>query len=117
MPNRRSAADSEAEPFANAEEAWFWYAQCQMARNDGARFTAGLGAVSRPCEPDDIMREVSRLYRSRRLRRSHLGVLNRFGQRMAPPDPNQLDSRTDAGLWDEALDRLTTPLKQKGIVA
>lgn len=113
----RTPAPLDTEPFATAEEAWFWYARCQIARDDGVRFRAGLGEVTRPCEPDDIVREVQRLYRGRVLRRDHLGVLGRFGRRLSPPDPHGGDSRGAASLWDEALDRLTTPLRHKGIVA
>ena len=31
-----------AEPFGTAEEAWFWAMNCLVAREDGARFVAGL---------------------------------------------------------------------------
>jgi hypothetical protein len=112
----RTVAGRAAEPFATCEEAWLWYVQCQIARDDGVRFTAGLGAVARPCEPDDIVREVQRLARGRVLRRSHLAVLGRFGWRLAPPDPWGDDTPAEASLWREALDRLATPLRRKGIV-
>jgi len=72
----------DTETFTTTEEAWFWYVQCQIARDDGVRFTAGLGAVARPCEPDDIAREVHRLHRARVLHRAHLEVLGRFGCRL-----------------------------------
>lgn len=107
----------EMEAFTTAEEAWFWYARCQIARDEGVRFTAGLGAVARPCEPDDIVREVRRLHRANMLRSAHLRVLGRFGHRLSPPNPHGDDSTVEAGLWEEALDRLTTPLRHKGIVA
>lgn len=113
----RPLAVRPAEPFATSEDAWLWYSQCQMARDHGVRFTAGLGDVERPCEPDDIVREVQRLYRRRVLRRAHLTVLGRFGLRQAPPDPWGGDTPGEACLWSEALDRLATPLKQKGILA
>jgi hypothetical protein len=113
----RTLSGRAAEAFATSEEAWLWYAQCQIARDDGVRFVAGRGAVERPCEPDDIAREVQRLARGRVLRPRHLAVLGRFGQRMAPPDPWNGDTQAEAGLWHEALDRLATPLRHKGIVA
>ena len=46
----------EPEPFATAEEAWLWYAQCQMARLAGGRLRADMATVPRPCDPDDIHR-------------------------------------------------------------
>lgn len=109
--------DHEAEMFTTTEEAWLWFVRCQAARDEGARFGAGRGDIARPCEPDDIAREVGRLYRGRILRPDHLRVLDRFGRRLAPPDPWAGDSPAEARLWEEALDRLTTPLRRKGIVS
>jgi hypothetical protein len=40
-----------------------------------------------------------------------------FGRRLAPPDPRCREEAQAAFLWDEALDRLTTPWREKGIVA
>jgi len=110
-------SDQTAEPFTTVEEAWLWFVRCCAAREDGARFGAGRGEVARPCEPDDIAREVGRLYRGRILRPAHLKVLDRFGRRLVSPDPGAGDSAADALLWEEALDRLATPLKRKGIVS
>ncbi|WP_142849980.1 hypothetical protein [Telmatospirillum sp. J64-1] len=109
-------SDRPAEPFASAEEAWLWYARCQIARLEGARYTADAGNVGRPCEPDDIYRAVDGLYRRNMLDRGHLGVLGRFGSRQSPPDPWAGDEETAARLWGEALDRLATVLRGKGIV-
>jgi hypothetical protein len=106
----------ETESFTTTEEAWFWYIQCQTARNDGVRFTAGLAATERPCEPDDIIREVHRLYRRHAIKRGHISVLERYGCRLSPPNPHGEDSPIEARLWEEALDRLATPLRRKGIV-
>ncbi|CCG41976.1 hypothetical protein [Magnetospirillum molischianum] len=110
-------SDQPTESFATAEDAWLWFIRCRLAREEGARFGAGRGDVARPCEPDDIAREVGRLYRGRILRPAHLKVLDIFGRRLTPPDPWSGDSPVDARLWDEALDRLSTPLKRKGIVS
>ncbi|CAA7627412.1 hypothetical protein [Magnetospirillum sp. SS-4] len=107
----------EGVPFSSAEEAWLWYARCQIARDEGVRYTAGLADIPRPCEPDDIAREVGRLHRGRRLRPGHLRVLGRFGGRLTAPDPQGDATPGEAALWDEAMDRLTTPLRHKGIVA
>lgn len=118
MAQKRTLAkpcdERDVEPFATPEDAWIWYSHCQRARNEGARFLAGLGDVARPCAPDDIAREVWRLYRHRVLRGSHLRILARFGLECgvtqgAGPDADRL--------WREALDRLASPLRAKGIVA
>lgn len=106
--------DRDEEPFATPEDAWLWYSHCQRARDDGARFREGMGAVARPCAPDDIAREVRRLVQRRVLGRAHLRVLALFGGegRVAVGDGGGAER-----LWREALDRLETPLRAKGIVA
>lgn len=105
------------EPFATAEEAWLWFARCQIARLDGVRFTAGIGDVARPCDPDDIYRAMDGLFRRRAIGRDHLQVLGRFGLRLAAPDPFAGDTPAEAALWAEALDRLAATLRGKGIVS
>jgi hypothetical protein len=112
--NNKTYDEREGQPFATPEDAWVWYAQCQRARDEGARFQAGQGDIARPCAPDDIAREVGRLYRLRILRGAHLRVLARFGGEtaMAAGDGDDGASR----LWREAMDRLGGPLRAKGIV-
>jgi hypothetical protein len=46
----------------------------------------------------------------------HLVVLGTYGLHERPPDPRCLNEQNAFQLWDEALDRLTTVLRQKGIV-
>lgn len=111
---RPTIDDREEEPFATPEDAWAWYSRCQLARDEGARFQAGLGDIARPCSPDDIARELRRLYRSRVLRGAHLRVLARFsGDAGSAAD----DDSSTGRLWREALDRLGEQLRAKGIVA
>ena len=101
------------EPFPNAVDAWFWFMACHQARLDGARSVAGLGAVTRPCEPADIHRVVTRLYQDRRLPARHLRVLVRYGRAMLPPDRHG----TDALHWDEAIARLEGAFRDRGIIS
>ena len=103
--------------FANAEEAWLWTMAALVARREGARIVSGAGTTLRPCEPDDLLVSVERLARVGRLRAAHIRTLFAFGRRLAPPDPRRRDEVRAAALWDEALDRLTTPWRAKGIVA
>ncbi len=112
----RPVSDTDPIPFGNAEEAWFWFVQAYDARRTGARFTAGLGTVSRPCEPLDVMRTVERLYRQRRLLRDHLCVLIHYGRRLSAPDPVRRREQRAWGLWREAFQSITPILKRKGIV-
>ncbi len=108
---------SRAEPFASAEEAWFWTMAALAARNAGARIVSGQGLKVRPCEPDDVIRCLDRLYRQRRIEIAHLRVLRRFGDLQRAPDPHHPADRTALVLWREAMSRLEWPLKMKGIVA
>ncbi|MBY0336627.1 MAG: hypothetical protein K2X11_08435 [Acetobacteraceae bacterium] len=111
-------ADATAtRPFQSAEEAWFWTMAALVARRDGARILAGQGLVPRPCEPDDVVKCLDRLYRHRRIDLSHARVLRRWGERGEPPSTRHLAERRDHALWREALARLEWPLRQKGIVA
>lgn len=103
-------------PFADAEEAWFWSVQATDAKYAGARITAGLGLVPRPCEPGDIVRAVDRLYRQRRLCRDHLLVLVHYGRRAMRPDPDHRREERASILWTEAFARLAPVLRAKGIV-
>lgn len=113
----RTPAEAPTAPFVDAEQAWFWYVRCQRARDDGVRFEDRLGAIGRPCDPDDVYRAALDLKRRRRIGARHLRVLATFGLAGRPPDRRCPDEERPARLWDEALDRLTTVLKAKGIVA
>lgn len=106
-----------ATPFATAEDAWMWFWQCQIARDDGARVVAGAGTTARPCDPDDIYRAAARLHRSGVLARPHLEALGRFGRLLTPPDDRLPGQARAAVLWREGLAGLESLLRGKGIVA
>lgn len=111
------ASLAKAEPFASAEEAWFWTMAALIARHDGARLSAGHGSVVRPCEPDDVVKCLDRLYRQRRIELTHARILRIWGERGTAPNPRIPSERGDLRLWREAMERLDFPLRQKGIVA
>ena len=110
------APETQTFPFDSAEEAWFWFIDAQSARNDGARFTAGLGLYPRPCEPTDILKVLNRLYRGRMILMDHLLVLRHYGRRKLPPDDRRPKEARAAKLWAEALAKLEEALESKGIV-
>ncbi len=112
----KNQPDTKAIPFDNAEEAWLWFILAQAAREEGARFTAGLSLVPRPCEPMDILKCLDRLYRGRRLLMDHLLVLRHYGKRQLPPDPTRIKEVRAFALWKEALERIEPVLVRKGIV-
>lgn len=62
---KSSYQNQETTPFESVEEAWFWFITAQQAKNDGARFVAGGGLVTRPCEPVDILKILDSLHRKR----------------------------------------------------
>lgn len=103
-------------PFADAQEAWFWFIQAQQARIDGARVSAGAGLVPRPCEPIDILNVVSQLHRARRLLIDHILVLRHYGRRTMAPDPRRAKEMRAHKLWTEALAHIEPVLIRKGIV-
>ncbi len=103
-------------PFIDAEDAWFWYSRCQILRNHGVKLGDMPNSMTRPCSPDDIHIAVTGLLRRQIIGNEHMRVLCVYGIRESPPDPRSRDEERPARLWDEALDRLTTVLRPKGIV-
>ena len=112
----RSPDNAPVAPFGSAEEAWFWFARCQRIRREGSRFDDTTPSVRRPCEPDDIYRCAIALFRGGVLHRQHLRILAVFGLSGQSPDPRCDDEVAAARYWDEAMDRLETPLRSKWIV-
>jgi len=108
---------TRTEPFSSADEAWFWTMAALTARRDGARIVSGAGRVTRPCEPDDVIKCLDRLYRHRRIDLQHARILRIWGERQQAPDPRALREKGDWRLWREAMSRLDWPLRVKGIVA
>lgn len=102
--------------FETSEEAWFWFVRCQIVRREGAHLGDGSSLFSRPCDPDDIYCAVIGLSRQGLLTRSHLSVLASYGLAGCPPDARCRDEITASRLWTEALDRLSTVLRAKGIL-
>ena len=112
----RPVSTVEGMSFHTVEEAWMWSVQATIARHEGARVVAGLGNTVRPCEPVDVMRVVSRLNRDGVLSDRHVSVLVRYGRRRSAPDARRRQEFHDARLWDDALDKVTGPLRERGIV-
>ena len=83
------AARSRTEAFRSVEEAWFWTMAALTARRDGARIVSGAGLVQRPCEPDDVVKCLDRLYRQRRIDLQHARILRIWGERQQAPDPRR----------------------------
>ena len=108
--------DVDTVPFADSEEAWFWFSRCQLMRHDGARFVAGMVETPRPCDPDDVYRAVMNIYREKYIGNDHLQVLGVYGEKLTPPDEYVSEERSDVPIWKEALKELGEALQKKGIV-
>jgi hypothetical protein len=107
----------QTHPFCNAEHAWLWTMAALIARREGARFSAKKGSVTRPCDPDDVVKCLDALYRQRRIDLAHARVLRIWGERQMAPGTSVAAERQDRKLWIEALERLEWPLRVKGIVS
>ncbi len=101
--------------FLSAEEAWFWFTRCQLARWEGARIESTTKS-ERPCGPDDIYRWACELYRARAIGPAHMEVMAEYGFLERAPD-DHLDSEIiAAALWTEGMRRLEGLLIEKGVV-
>jgi hypothetical protein len=109
-------ANQHTQPFGDAEHAWLWTMSALIARRDGARYTANMGAIARPCDPDDVVKCLDTLYRQGRISLIHARVLRIWGERQMAPSPALPAERQDCKVWAEALERLAWPLRAKGIV-
>ena len=107
-------ADRLVEPFRSAEEAWFWTMGALQARREGASRSSGV-KIARPCEPDDVVRCLDRLYRTRRIELAHARVLRNWGERQMPPAQRN-GAGMECALWREAMERLDPALRAKGII-
>ncbi len=112
----QESTDPNTIPFDTVEEAWFWFVLAQQAKVDGARYVAGMSSLSRPCEPNDILKILNGLYRNRMLLWDHILVLRHYGRRQMAPDPRRVKEMRADKLWGEALNRLEPILIRKNIV-
>lgn len=113
---RSAAINMQTQAFVTAEEAWLWTMAALIARREGARYTAGKGLMTRPCDPDDVVKCLDQLYRQRRIDLAHARILRIWGERQLSPSASVASERSDRKLWVEALERLEWPLRVKGIV-
>ncbi len=101
-------------PFPCVEDAWFWTVSAMRARRAGGN-NGGPPRIARPCDPDDIVKCLDRLYRGRRINLEHARVLSKWGeQQMTPHSVRSVGA--DTKLWREAMDRLGPVLRHKGII-
>lgn len=100
--------------FDSAEEAWFWY--CRYENKSPFKLKNSNKSIARPCVLDDIYLCVVRLYLAKKIRECHLKTLIKFGRKFCAPDFRIFEEQQEALWWDDAMDKLETVFRAKGIV-
>ena len=113
----RQPAAGAPQPFRTAQEAWFWTMTALVARREGSPRNVDGAGPPRPAVPEDVLRCLDTLYRRRRIDLLHARILRIWGERGIAPNISWAAERSDARIWQEALERLEWPLRVKGIVA
>ena len=103
-------------PFRSAEEAWLWTMATLTARRDGASAQWRPDGPARPCDPDDVVRCLDRLYRQRSIELLHARILRIWGERQRAPRCDNQQQHSDWRLWYQALGQLEWTLRASGIV-
>lgn len=116
MPFDSASYTAPGEKFDSAEQAWFWTMAALEARKTGTGRGSNSG-ISRPCDPDDVLRCLDRLYRQRRIDLLHARILRYWGERGVAPCARYPREACDARIWNEAMERLEAKLRARGIVA
>lgn len=100
--------------FGSAEEAWFWF--CKYDEKTGYKINNSNNKIVRPCFLDDIYIAVSKLYFARKIGERHLKTLIKYGRMQIIPDERIIEEQEEALWWSDAMDKLETVLRKKGIV-
>jgi len=111
-----SDTEDRVEKFNNTQEAWFWFIQANEAKILGAKCSPGMGTISRPCEPEDIMNIVHKLYRTRTLLIDHIRILAHYGKKLSAPNKDRYKEQKAYTLWREAINKLEPVMVKKGII-
>lgn len=111
-----NAEQVSIEPFNNTQEAWFWFMQANEAKVIGAKCSPGMGVISRPCEPEDIMNIVNKLYRQRNLLIDHVRILAHYGKKLCAPNKNRYREQKACTIWREAISKIEPVFMSKGII-
>ncbi len=103
--------------FDTVEDVWFWFVKYEMDKENYEFYKPRkISGVERPCFLDDIHIIVSRLYLSGKITKTELHVMFKYGKLQRSPDKYYECEETELKLWQSGMDKLKTPLIQKGIV-
>jgi hypothetical protein len=115
VTSRPTGVQRRGVPFRDVEECIIWTIK---ALGDAAEVGDGSGrAVSRICEPIEVVRCLDTLYRRRRIDLRHARILRIWAHRGRPPRADAPNERSDSRLWREATERLEWPLRSLGIIS
>ncbi len=106
----------EYEPFDNAEQVWFWFCGCMLARDNGLRSCNDYKGKQRNCEVADIYRIIKKMKLNHHITNRHLRVMVKWGQLECPPYYNYRAKRSEIRLWDEGIHVFEYYLLSKGII-
>lgn len=107
---------NDYEPFDNAEQVWFWFCGCLIARGSGLRSCNDYEGKPRNCEVADIYRIVKKMRLNRQITNRHLRTIMKWGNKEYPPHYDSRAKRSEIRLWDEAMRIFEFYLREKGIV-
>lgn len=107
--------DILVQPFASAEEVWFWFCRVMTAGYEG-KSGEGIERTARPCEINDVYRVVKNLMAKNLLNMREYKIMAKYGKQNQPPDIRFGASHFEVVLWKRAMAILSEPLKQKNII-
>lgn len=117
MNNNMSTIDGvPVQQFGTTQEAWFWFMQANAAKVIGAKCSPGMGEVTRPCEPEDIMNIINKLYRQRNLLIDHIRILAHYGKKLCAPNSDRYREKKAHTIWREAMSKIEPVFISKGII-
>lgn len=106
----------EVEDFNNAEEVWFWFCHCIMARGDGLRSKSDYPGIPRNCEVGDIHAILKRMKSHHQITNRHLRILSKWGMLNIAPYYDKRAKSSEIRLWEYSIRVLDYYLKIKGII-
>lgn len=104
------------EPFENAEQVWFWFCGCLMAREDGLRSSKDYSFKRRCCEVADIYRLIKRMKFYHQINNRHLRIMIKWETLATSPVLDKRAKNSEAKLWGEGISILEIYLKDKRII-
>lgn len=104
------------EPFDNAEQVWFWFCGCMVARSDGLRGRENYSRTRRAVEVADIYRIIKRMKYHHEISNRELRTMLNWGHKGCPPYYDKRAKKSEIRLWEKGIQVLEAHLKNKRII-